>query len=51
MTQISHKTNRLISLVGKSEAERLVKDESIQDTLRDMANYAIMALMELEEVK
>ena len=51
VTQISHKTNRLISLVGKSEAGRLVKDESIQDTLRDMANYAIMALMELEEVK
>lgn len=51
VTQISHKTNRLISLVGKSEAERLVKDESIQDTLRDMANYAILTLMELGETK
>lgn len=51
VTRISDKTNRLISLVGKSEAERLVKDESIQDTLMDMANYAIMALMELEEAK
>lgn len=51
VTRISDKTNRLISLVGKSEAERLVKDESIQDTLRDMANYAIMTLMELEEAE
>lgn len=51
VTRISDKTNRLISLAGKPEAERLVKDESITDTLMDMANYAILTLMELEEAK
>ena len=51
VTQISHKTNRLISLAGKPEAERMVKDESIVDTLLDLANYAIMTLTELEEAK
>jgi len=48
VTRISDKTNRLISLAGKPEAERLVKDESIADTLLDLANYAIMTLAELE---
>lgn len=48
---MSDKTNRLISLAGKPEAERMVKDESITDTLLDLANYAIMTLAELEEVK
>lgn len=51
VTRISDKTNRLISLAGKPEAERLVKDESIADTLLDLANYAIMTLAELEEAK
>lgn len=51
VTRISDKTNRLISLAGKTEAERMVKDESIADTLLDLANYAIMTLAELEEVK
>lgn len=51
VTRISDKTNRLISLAGKPEAERMVKDESIQDSLRDLANYAILTLMELEEAK
>lgn len=51
VTRISDKTNRLISLAGKPEAERLVKDETLQDTLMDMANYAILTLMELEEAK
>lgn len=51
VTRISDKTNRLISLAGKPEAERMVKDESITDTLMDMANYAILTLMELEEAK
>lgn len=51
VTRISDKTNRLISLAGKPEAERMVKDENITDTLMDMANYAILTLMELEEAK
>lgn len=51
VTRISDKTNRLINLAGKPEAERMVKDEALQDTLMDMANYAILTLMELEEAK
>lgn len=51
VTRISDKTNRLISLAGKPEVEWLVKDESIADTLLDLANYAIMTLAELEEAK
>ena len=51
VTRISDKTNRLISLAGKSEAERMVKDETLRDTLMDMANYAILTLMELEEAR
>lgn len=37
------KTNRLIALCGKEETSR-VKDESYDDTLRDLACYAIMTL-------
>ena len=29
----------------------LVKDESIEDTLMDMANYCIMTLIEIEQIK
>ena len=40
--------SRLESLATKPEEERLVKDESIKDTVLDMANYCIMLAMELE---
>lgn len=43
VTRISDKTNRLMSLCTK---EQKVKDESIDDTLMDLANYAIMTLIE-----
>lgn len=49
VTRISDKTNRLMSLAAKSEADRMVKDESIRDTLMDLANYAIMSLIEMDE--
>lgn len=48
VTRISDKMNRLESLATKPEEERLVKDESIKDTVLDMANYCIMLAMELE---
>jgi len=51
VTRISDKTNRLISLAGKSEAERLVKDETLRDTLIDLAGYAVLTLLEMEEAK
>lgn len=43
-TRISDKTNRLISLATK---EAKVEDETIEDTLMDLANYCIMTLIEL----
>ncbi|MBO5828740.1 MAG: DUF1599 domain-containing protein [Paludibacteraceae bacterium] len=46
VTRISDKYNRLVSLCTKSEEERKVKDESITDTLMDMANYCIMTIIE-----
>lgn len=46
VTQIMHKHSRLVSLaVG---ADQKVKGESIRDTLIDLANYAIMTIMELD---
>ena len=50
MTRIADKTNRLCSLIGKGEAAR-VADERIEDTLRDLASYAIMTLIELKGAK
>lgn len=46
VTRITDKINRLDSLMTK---EQKVKDESILDTLIDLANYCIMTLIELEE--
>ena len=48
VTRLNDKHNRLISLCTKGQR---VADESIEDTLRDMANYAIMTLMEIEREK
>ena len=45
VTRLSDKMNRLMSLAVKHDAQ--VKDEKIEDTLLDMANYAIMTLIEL----
>lgn len=41
------KFSRLEQLLLKGERE--VKDEKVTDTLLDMANYSIMAIMELEK--
>ena len=46
VTRITDKTNRLQSLCVNNQN---VKDESIKDTLMDLANYAIMTLIELGE--
>lgn len=47
VTRISDKTNRLCALFMKG-GKREVDDETIADTLRDLASYAIMTLIELE---
>ena len=48
VTRISDKHNRLTSLCMLPENERQVKDESITDTLLDMANYCIMTVIEMQ---
>lgn len=48
VTRITDKVNRLQSLCKNNG--QLIKNESIEDTLKDLANYAIMTLIELEEV-
>lgn len=50
LIRIFDKYQRLKTLLlSNDEAE--VKDESIKDTLLDLANYCIMELIELEAVK
>jgi len=48
VTRITDKTNRLQSLCMKRQR---VSDESIRDTLMDLANYTIMTIIELDEEK
>ena len=48
ITRISDKYNRICSLATKSAEERQVKDESIRDTLLDMANYCMMTVIEMD---
>jgi hypothetical protein len=43
MVQLHNKFSRLESLTVENKTQ-MVKDESIDDTLLDMANYAIMFL-------
>ena len=49
LIRLEDKLNRLKSLTARGDAK--VADESICDTLMDLANYAIMTVMELGEVK
>lgn len=44
--RLQDKMNRL-KTITKNDGEYLVKDEAIRDTLMDLANYSIMALMRL----
>lgn len=47
--RLDDKLNRLKSFAKGGEQQ--VKDESVRDTLMDLANYAIMTLVEMEECK
>ena len=49
VTRMSDKMNRLTNLVTKGNQQ--VKDESIEDTLKDLASYAIMTIVELRDKK
>lgn len=47
LTRISDKFNRLESLILNNDEG--TNDESLEDTLLDLANYCIMTVMELDE--
>lgn len=47
VTRILDKTNRLVNL--SSGKDQHVNDESIEDTLMDLANYSVMTLIELRK--
>ena len=47
LTRINDKFNRLEELI--LSGEQLVEDETVLDTLMDLANYSIMLYMELEK--
>ena len=46
--RLGDKYNRLRNLTSKIGQVQHVKDESVRDTLLDLANYAIMTVMELD---
>ena len=47
--RLTDKLNRLCAIT--KSGEQCVQDERIEDTLRDLANYSIMTLIELERRK
>lgn len=49
VTRISDKYNRLCNLATNPDIDNL--GESVEDTLRDMASYCIMTLMEMKNEK
>lgn len=49
VTRMYDKMNRIVSLV--STKEQKANDESLRDTLIDIANYAVMTIMELDKRK
>jgi len=46
LVRIEDKLNRARTL---SQKERLVNDEKLEDTLLDLANYAVLAVIELRQ--
>lgn len=46
--RLGDKFNRFKTLSHRTE--QMVADESIRDTLLDMANYAIMTVLEMEDI-
>ena len=48
-TRMLDKMNRIVSLVTKEQQK--VHDESLRDTLIDIANYAVMTIMEIDKKK
>lgn len=51
LVRMEDKISRLRSLSQKPAEEQRIKDESIRDTLLDLANYAIIAVIEMDAEK
>lgn len=49
LVRMHDKLGRLDNLFTKYGGEGKVKDESVKDTLMDLANYCIIAIIELEK--
>lgn len=50
LVRMEDKLNRITTLT-KKQGEARIADEKIEDTLLDLANYSIMALIELDRAK
>ena len=50
LVRMEDKMNRVINLTQK-RGEAKVSDEKIEDTILDLANYSIMALIEMDRYK
>lgn len=50
LVRMEDKMNRVINLTQK-KGEAKVSDEKIEDTILDLANYSIMALIEMDRYK
>ena len=46
--RLSDKLNRFKTLTFPHNVRKAVKDETLRDTLMDLANYAIMTIMEMD---
>lgn len=51
VVRLNDKMERLKTFAKLSPDQMKVKDESVQDTLLDLANYAVMTLVELKSKK
>lgn len=49
LVRMGDKWSRIQTLVAKGEANRAVMDESLADTLRDLATYSLIAICLYEE--
>ena len=48
--RLGDKLNRLKTLT-KKDAVQMIEDEGIRDTLMDLANYAVMGIIEMDRIK
>ena len=51
LVRISDKYNRLVSLAQKADNQRMVENETFEDTLLDLAGYCILTLTAIQNIK